>query len=467
MRYLSTRGRAPLLGFEETLLAGLASDGGLYVPETWPALTSRDLAEFAGLGYAEIAARVMASFVEGWIDADELGDMAAAAYAEFDHDAVTPLVQIADNDWLLELFHGPTCAFKDIAMQMLGRLFDRALTRRDERVAIVGATSGDTGSAAIAGCAGRDRMELYILFPDGRVSDVQRRQMTTVEATNVHAIAIDGTFDDCQALVKAMFGDGPFRRSQNLAAVNSINWARVMAQIVYYVVAAVRLGAPGRSIAFSVPSANFGAMFAGFAAQRMGLPIARLIVATNANDILARFIESGDYRKSEVVRTLSPSMDIQVSSNFERALFELHGRDAARIEVLMGELKTAGGFSVACEYAAAARASFDAHRLDDAGIRAEIARILRHSGVLIDPHTACGTAAARATGVAAEVPVVIHAQAHPAKFPDAVAAATGQRPAMPERLEQVMNRPERVERLPNDLAAVQAFIETTRTHGGS
>jgi len=467
MRYVSTRGRAPVLGFEDTLLAGLASDGGLYVPEAWQQLSTGDIESFAGLSYAEIAARVMAPFVAGWIDGDELGDMTAKAYETFDHEAVVPLVQIADNDWLLELFHGPTCAFKDIAMQMLGRLFDRALERRGERVTIIGATSGDTGSAAIAGCAGRERMDIYILFPDGRVSDVQRRQMTTVEAANVHAIAIDGTFDDCQALVKAMFADERFRRAQNLAAVNSINWARVMAQIVYYVVGAVRLGAPGRKIAFSVPSANFGAMFAGFAARRMGLPVARLIVATNANDILVRFIESGTYRKSEVVRTLSPSMDIQVSSNFERALFELNGRDAARIESLMTELRQSGGFAVSADVAGAAREAFDGHRLDDDGICGEIARILRRSGVLIDPHTACGTAAARATGVPPEVPVVVHAQAHPAKFPDAVAAATGRLPAMPERLERVMNRPERVQRLPNDLAAVQAFIETTRSPGGT
>jgi threonine synthase len=467
MRYVSTRGRAPILGFEDTLLAGLASDGGLYLPETWPALSPDDIRGFAGLDYAAIAARVMAPYVAGWIDTDELGEMTAAAYAAFDHEAVVPLVQIADNDWLLELFHGPTYAFKDVAMQMLGRLFDRALDRRGERVTIVGATSGDTGSAAIAGCAGRERMDIFILYPDGRVSDVQRRQMTTVDAANVHNIAIDGTFDDCQALVKAMFNDRPFRQAVNLAAVNSINWARVMAQIVYYVVAAVRLGAPDREIAFSVPSANFGAMFAGYAAGRMGLPIARLIVATNANDILARFIESGDYRKSEVVATLSPSMDIQVSSNFERVLWELHGRDARCVHELMDRLAGEGGFSVGAEVAQAVRETFDSHRLDDDGIRGEIVRILRRSGILIDPHTACGTAAARATGVAPEVPMVIHAQAHPAKFPDAVASAIGRRPDMPERLERVMNLPERVERLPNDLAAVQAFIQKTKTPGGS
>jgi threonine synthase len=465
MRYVSTRGRAPVLDFEDALLTGLASDGGLYVPETWPQMSRDDIAALAGLDYARIAARVMAPYVAGWIDEDELSEMTAAAYAAFGHDAVVPLVQYANNDWLLELFHGPTCAFKDVAMQMLGRLFDRALERRGERVTIVGATSGDTGSAAIAGCAGRERMDIFILFPKGRVSDVQRRQMTTVDAANVRTIAIDGTFDDCQALVKAMFNDDQFRRAHNLAAVNSINWARVMAQIVYYIVSAVRLGAPGREVAFCVPSANFGAMFAGYCARRMGLPIARLIVATNANDILARFIESGDYRKSEVIPTLSPSMDIQVSSNFERALFEFHGRDARRIEALMADLKSAGGFSVEAAVARLARETFDGHRLDDTGISQEIARILRHTGVLIDPHTACGTAAARATGVAPEVPVVVHAQAHPAKFPEAVEAATGRLPDMPERLAQVMNRPERVEDLPNDLATVQAFIKETSSNG--
>ena len=466
MRYLSTRGKAPVLEFEDTMLAGLASDGGLYVPETWPTLSPDDIASFAGMDYAAIAARVMAPYVAGWIETDELGDMTAAAYGAFDHDAVVPLTQIDDNDWLLELFHGPTFAFKDIAMQLLGRLFDRALDRRGDRVTIVGATSGDTGSAAIAGCAGRERMDIFILFPDGRISDVQRRQMTTVDAANVHTIAIDGTFDDCQALVKAMFNDHPFRRSLNLAAVNSINWARVMAQIVYFVVSAVRLGSPGRDIAFSVPSANFGAMFAGYAAKRMGLPIARLIVATNANDILARFIESGDYRKSGVVATLSPSMDIEVSSNFERALFELHDRDAHCVEMLMDELKSTGGFSVSANAARSVRSTFDGHRLDDDGIRREIVRILGHSGVLVDPHTACGTAAARASGVAPGVPVVIHAQAHPAKFPDAVASAIGRRPEMPARLEDVMNLPERVEHLPNDLVAVQAFIKKTKMSAG-
>ena len=466
MQYVSTRGRAPALNFEDAMLTGLAPDGGLYLPEAWPQFSADDIQAMAGFSYAEIAARVMAPFVDGWIEPDALHDLTRETYAVFDHAAVVPMTQLGDNDWLLELFHGPTFAFKDIALQLLGRLFDRALARRDTRVTIVGATSGDTGSAAIAGCAGRERIETFILFPNGRVSDVQRRQMTTVQADNVHCLAIDGTFDDCQALVKAMFGDDQFRRSIGMAAVNSINWARVMAQIVYYFVSAVRLGAPAREVAFSVPSGNFGAIFAGFAARKMGLPIARLIVATNANDILVRFVESGEYRKSTVVETYSPSMDIQVSSNFERALFELHDRDGDTIERLMADLARDGGFAVSADVTGATRQVFDACRLDDEGILQEIRRIHGESGTIVDPHTACGTAAARATGVPADVPVIVHGQAHPAKFPDAVAAAIGHAPPAPARLAEVMDGPERVEHLPNDLAAVQAFIKKAKTSGG-
>ena len=458
MRYIGTRGGAPVLGFEDVLLQGLASDGGLYLPETWPRFDADALRAMRGLGYAEIAARVVHPFVEGWIGPDELIATAAEAYAVFDHPAVTPMIQTGDDEWLLELFHGPTLAFKDVALQLLGRLFDRALARRGERVAIVGATSGDTGSAAIAGCAGRANMEVYILFPEGRVSEAQRRQMTTVEAENVHCLAIEGTFDDCQALVKAMFADRAFRERVDMAAVNSINWARVMAQAVYYVASAVRLGAPDREVAFCVPSANFGAAFAGYVARRMGLPIARLVVATNANDILHRFLATGSYRPGAVARTLAPSMDIQVSSNFERLLFEIHGRDGEATARLMARLGQSGGFEVEPEAHRRATAFLASHRLDDDGIRAEIRRVRETLGAMIDPHTACGVAAARSVGVEGGVPVIVHAQAHPAKFPEAVASAIGRRPDVPERLADVMTRPERFAALPNDLAAVQAFI---------
>jgi threonine synthase len=458
MHYLSTRGDAPVLDFEDTLLAGLADDGGLYLPESWPQLSPDQFRAMAGLDYPALAAHVIAPYVEGWIAADELEAMARQAYAGFDHSAIVPMVQIGDNDWLLELFHGPTLAFKDMALQLLGRLFDRALERRDRRITVVGATSGDTGSAAIAGLAGRERIDIVILFPHGRVSEVQRRQMTTVDAANVRCVAVEGTFDDCQALVKSMFADRPFRERIGLAAVNSINWARVMAQAAYYVAAAVRLGAPDREIAFSVPSANFGASFAGYVAKAMGLPIHRIVVATNANDILARFLESGEYRTAGVTPTLSPSMDIQVSSNFERMLFEAHGRDAGATRGLMARLKQSGGFALEAAPMAAMRGLLSGHRSDDEAIRAEIRRMAAETGIVIDPHTACGTAAARKAGIAPGIPVVTHAQAHPAKFPDAVASAIGRPPAVPERLERVMNMPERVTVLPNDLAAVQAFI---------
>lgn len=462
MRYLSTRGNAPVLGFEETLLTGLADDGGLYLPESWPRFSPEDFRAMAGLDYPALAARVIAPYVEGWIETQELEAMAREAYAGFAHSAIVPLVQCGDNDWLLELFHGPTLAFKDLALQLLGRLFDRALERTNRRITVVGATSGDTGSAAIAGLAGRERVEIVILYPHGRVSEVQRRQMTTVDAPNVRCVAVEGTFDDCQALLKSMFADRPFRERIGLAAVNSINWARVMAQAAYYVAAAVRLGAPDREIAFAIPSANFGAAFAGYVARSMGLPIHRMVVATNANDILARFLESGEYRTTGVTPTLSPSMDIQVSSNFERLLFEVHGRDAAATRGLMERLKQSGGFAVEGAPMAATRDLMVGHRSDDDAIRAEIARMARETGIVIDPHTACGSAAARRVGIDPAVPVVIHAQAHPAKFPDAVASAIGRRPAVPERLERVMQFPEHVTVLPNDLSAVQAFITSSQ-----
>ncbi|MSP83931.1 MAG: threonine synthase [Alphaproteobacteria bacterium] len=455
MRYVSTRGGAPELDFGDVLLAGLASDGGLYLPRAWPRLTPEMLAGFQGRAYAEVAAAVMQPFVAGSIPAGEFAALVAAAYAGFDQAAVAPLRQLDASLWLLELFHGPTLAFKDFALQVLGRLLDRELGRRGLAVTVVGATSGDTGSAAIAACRDRPNMQVFILHPKGRVSEVQRRQMTTVTSKNVHNLAIEGSFDDCQALVKGMFADANFRERQRLAAVNSINWARVMAQIVYYVTAAVALGAPHRPVGFAVPTGNFGNVFAGYAARRMGLPIDRLIVATNANDILVRFLATGRYQPEGVVPTLSPSMDIQVASNFERLLFECHGRDAAAVARLMGELAAKGEFQVSANALAEARGLFGGHRVDDRDVLETIARVARTSGVTVDPHTACGIAAARA---AAGAPTVVLGTAHPAKFPEAVRRALGRDIPLPPAMADLMGLPERVHGLPNDLATVQAFI---------
>ena len=466
MRYVSTRGRAPALSFEDALLAGLARDGGLYVPEAWPGLDAKALAAFAGRPYHEVATAVMLPFLGGAIRDAEFAALVQDAYATFDHPAVAPLVQLGPADWVLELFHGPTLAFKDVALQVLGRLFDHVLTRRGARVTIVGATSGDTGSAAIEACRGREAVEVFILHPYGRVSEVQRRQMTTVADANVHNIAIDGTFDDCQALVKAMFNDQPFRDRLQLSAVNSINWARVMAQIVYYVTAAVALGGPARKVAFSVPTGNFGDIFAGYAAAQMGLPIERLIVATNRNDILARFFQGGEYRMGEVAPTMSPSMDIQVSSNFERLLFELCQRDGGAVESYMRDFAAGGGFKVNQGELAAARERFVGCRVDEAETARTIARIYAETGWLPDPHTAVGLAAARRHRPDPSVPLVTLATAHPAKFPAAVEQSSGVRPALPARLAPVMERVERYERLPNDLRTVQTFI-TSRARLGA
>ncbi len=451
MRYVSTRGQAPALGFDDALLAGVAEDGGLYVPATWPAL---DLAALAPLDYAALAARVIEPFAAGAIEPAELATLVADAYAGFGHQAVAPLVQLDHDLWLMELFHGPTLAFKDLALQVLGRLFDRVLARRGRRVTIVGATSGDTGSAAIAACRDRATMDVVILYPKGRVSDVQRRQMTTVASPNVHAVAIEGTFDDCQALVKSMFADKAFRAGHDLATINSINWARIAAQAAYYVAAALALG--GRGISFAVPTGNFGDVFAGYVARRMGVPIDRLIVATNANDILARFLATGRYQTAAVVPTLAPSMDIQVASNFERLLFELYDRDGALVRERMAELAR-GGFTVGADRLERARRLFAGHRLDDAGIRATIARTYARTGVIVDPHTACAVAAAEAAE-ARDHPMVVLATAHPAKFPAAVQAAIGRDPPAAPALSALAARPERIVALPNDLGAVQAFV---------
>jgi threonine synthase len=457
MRYVSTRGQAPARDFAGVLLAGLAEDGGLFVPETWPSWSHADLRSLRGLPYAELAARVMQPFVGDAVPFSTLQSICHEAYAGFAHPAVAPLVQLDTNLWSLELFHGPTLAFKDMAMQVLGRLFDHVLTARNERVTIVGATSGDTGSAAIEACRDRDRVDIAMLHPRGRTTEVQRRQMTTVLAPNVVNIAIGGNFDDCQDLVKAMFADAPFRREMHLSAVNSINWARVAAQIPYYVAAALALGAPEREIAFSVPTGNFGNVLAAWAARRMGLPIARLVVASNRNDILARFLAGNDMSIAPVEPSLSPSMDIAISSNFERLLFELLDRDPAATAATMAGFRKTGRMEV--PHAAWHRATSVMHgfRLDDEGTLAEIRRLDTECGYLADPHTAIGIAAARALPCK-HVPTVAAATAHPAKFPDAMERATGRRPALPKHLADLYEREERFSTAPNDLDAVETAV---------
>ncbi len=458
MKYVSTRGEAPVLAFDDVLLAGLAEDGGLYVPQAWPQFSAEDLKAMAGLSYAEIAYRVIRPFVGGTIADADLEAMIDETYAGFGHVAVAPLRQIGANDWLMELFQGPTLAFKDFALQLVGRMFAHVLAARGERVTIVGATSGDTGSAAIEACRDRENVDIFILFPKGRVSPVQQRQMTTVDSANVHAIAIDGTFDDCQDLVKAMFNDAQFRKAQNLSAVNSINWARVMAQIVYYVAAAVRLGAPDRPVSFAVPTGNFGNIFAGWAAWKCGLPIDRLAVGTNSNDILFRFFETGEMKMAAVEPTLSPSMDIQVSSNFERLLFDLLGGDGGAVREWIDDFRSTGAVSVDDSRLAAAREKISASRLDDDGTRRVIREMYETTGELLDPHSAIGVDAARQCRGDEAVPMVALATAHPAKFPDAVKAATGIHPALPDRMSDLFERDESFDTLPNDVAAVQNFV---------
>ena len=453
MRYISTRGQAPVRDFSGVLLAGLAEDGGLYLPETWPVLTADDLRALRGLPYADLAARVIQPFVGDCIAPDALLSMCRDAYAGFGHSAVAPLVQLDTGLWAMELFHGPTLAFKDLAMQLLGRLFDHVLAAQDQRVTIVGATSGDTGSAAIEACRDRDRVRIAILHPEGRTSEVQRRQMTTVLADNVANIAVPGTFDDCQDLVKAMFADVPFRQAMRLSAVNSINWGRIAAQIPYYVAAAVALGAPDRPVAFSVPTGNFGNVLAAWAAGRMGVPLARLVIGSNRNDILARFLSTNDMSMRPVQPSHSPSMDIGVSSNFERLLFELLDRDPALTARTMQDFRATRRMAVPDAAWRRAASEIDGFTLDDPGTRAEIRR-LHAQGYLADPHTAIGVAAARAHPVPG-VPMVVAATAHPAKFPDVVEQATGIRPPLPPRLEDLYRRPERFTVVPNRLDAIQ------------
>ena len=456
MRYISTRGAAPILDFEDVTLAGLARDGGLYVPESWPTLSAAAIADLRGLSYVETALRVCRPFVGDSLTEDELRGLLTQAYGSFSHAAVTPLKQLDERQWLLELFHGPTLAFKDVALQLLGLLFERFLSTRDEHLTVVGATSGDTGSAAIQALAGRAKVDIFMLHPRGRVSDVQRRQMTTVMAPNVHNIAVDGNFDDAQALVKAMFNDAAFASRFRLSAVNSINWARLMAQVVYYFYAAVRLGAPERPVAFSVPTGNFGDVFAGYVASKMGLPVAKLVVATNVNDILHRALSAGDYSVGTVQPTAAPSMDIQVSSNFERLLFDLHDRDGARLAQVMKGFEATKSLALGNERARAAL--FESHRVDEDGMAMALRWACSQANELIDPHTAIGLAAARAVDLPADVPVVTLATAHPAKFRDAVERASGLRPSLPARVQGLFDREERYATLPAELGAVEAYI---------
>jgi threonine synthase len=457
MRYTSTRGQAPAQDFAGVLLAGLAADGGLYMPETWPQFSAAELRALRGLPYPELAARVIAPFVAGSIAFTDLQAMCRRAYAGFTHKATVPLAQLDTNIYALELFHGPTLAFKDLALQLVGHLFEHVLAKRGEKVRIVGATSGDTGSAAIEAVAGRKNIDITILHPYGKTSEVQRRQMTTVGAENVQNIAVDGNFDDCQDLVKAMFADEPFRAEMNLSAVNSINFARIAGQIPYYVYAALNLGAPDREVAVAVPTGNFGNILAAWAAKQMGVPISHFIVASNRNDILARFLACNDMSVHEVEPSLSPSMDIGVSSNFERLLFEFQGRDAALTAKTMADFRATGKMAVADDVWRAIRAQFKGFRLSDEQTLAEIARFHRESGYLADPHSVIGLAAAREMGPIG-LPVIVAATAHPAKFPDAIEKAVGTRPPLPPHLADLYERDEKYIRAPNDLKTIENFV---------
>lgn len=464
MNFVSTRGEAPVLGFSDALLAGLARDGGLYLPQTWPQFSAADIRQMRGLSYPDLAIRLLTPFVGDEIDPATFARIVREAYATFRHDAVCPIVQSGTDSYLLELFHGPTLAFKDVAMQLLARLMDHVLAERGQRATIVGATSGDTGGAAIDAFAGRDRTDIFILFPHGRVSPVQQRQMTTSTAQNVHAIAVEGNFDDCQALVKGMFNDHAFRDRVALSGVNSINWGRIMAQIVYYFSSALSLGAPDRAVSFTVPTGNFGDIFAGYAAKRMGLPVDRLVIATNDNDILARTLATGTYEMRGVVATTSPSMDIQISSNFERLIFEAAGRDAAAVRGYMERLKQSSAFTLEAAHLAAIRAEFAAGRSSMEETAATIREALSRNSYLLDPHSAIGAKVAAEHRSAS--PMVVLATAHPAKFPAAVEAACGVSPALPEWLSDLMERPENYKVLPSDLKMVEDYVSARSRAGG-
>ncbi|MEE2760656.1 MAG: threonine synthase [Pseudomonadota bacterium] len=459
MRYLSTRGKAPILEFADVLLAGLANDGGLYVPETWPRFSKADIRAMRGLSYDEVAFRVMEPYVDGAIDEAAFQAMIEDAYKEFGHPATAPSVQIGENLWLTELFHGPTLAFKDYPLQLVGRLFDYVLKARGQRVTIIGATSGDTGSAAIEACRDRDAIEIFIFHPEGRVSDVQRRQMTTVASPNVHNIALEGTFDDCQDMVKALFADKALARRHKFSAVNSINWSRIMAQFVYYFWAALNIGAPDRRIAFAVPTGNFGNVFAAYGARRMGLPVEKLIIGSNANDILTRYLENGVMEMRDVVPTVSPSMDIQVSSNFERLLFEYYHRDGAGVAKVMEQFRRTGRASFGKGRWRAMSKLFEGHCADDHTTKAVISGVYQDTGQLLDPHTAIGVEAGRRASRASDVAVIAMATAHPAKFLDAIRDVTGTTPELPRQLADLLTKDELYETLPNDIERVSSYLE--------
>lgn len=463
MEYVSTRGRAPALDFEAVTLAGLANDGGLYLPREWPRFDESQIAAMAGLPYAVLAARVMQPFVGDSLTPERLLELCESAYGRFAHPAVTPLTQLDEQHWLLELFHGPTLAFKDVALQLLGLLFTEFLSRRDERLTIVGATSGDTGSAAIDAVAGLDRVDIFMLHPNGRVSDVQRRQMTTVQAPNVFNIAIEGSFDDAQAMVKRMFGDRAMTDRFQISAVNSINWARLMAQVVYYFAAALQLGAPRRDVAFSVPTGNFGDVFAGYVAAKMGLPIRQLIVATNVNDILHRALSQGDYSQGTVTPTAAPSMDIQVSSNFERLLFDTGGRDGIALAAQMQGFEQTRAMRLTNAQREGTATLFTSARADANDMAAAMQWASDKCGEILDPHTAIGLHAARNAAIDPAVPLVTLATAHPAKFRDAVERATGTRPSLPTRVGDLFQREEKFVELPGEYEAVADYISQNAT----
>ncbi|KZL18765.1 Threonine synthase [Pseudovibrio axinellae] len=458
MRYVSTRGEAPELDFSEVLLTGLARDGGLYIPKEFPQLSVEEIAGFAGKPYSEVALKVIAPFVGDSIPYDDLKEMIEEAYASFSHEAVTPLVQTAPNTYVLELFHGPTLAFKDVAMQLLGRLMDYVLAKKDARATIIGATSGDTGGAAIEAFRGRERTDVFILFPEGRVSSVQQRQMTTAKEANIHALAINGNFDDCQGILKDLFNNFPFRERVGLSGVNSINWARIVAQVTYYFTAAVSLGAPHRKVSFTVPTGNFGDVFAGYVAAQMGLPIEKLVIATNTNDILARTLETGRYETRGVVATTAPSMDIQVSSNFERLLFAANDKDGATVKSQMDSLKQSGGFSLSEKALGFIKQKFEAGRASEEETAQTIAETLKESGYLLDPHTAVAIHVAKSHSID-EIPMIVLSTAHPAKFPAAVENACGVNPDLPAHLSDLMTRTEKFDVLPADALEVAKFVE--------
>ena len=465
MKFISTRGDAPKLSFEEVVLAGLASDGGLYVPESLPEFSQDEIASWAGLSYQELAFNIIQPFIDGEVSDHDLKSIIAKAYESFRHGAIAPLIQTGHNEWVLELFQGPTLAFKDFALQFLGHLLDYFLAKRNQKVVVMGATSGDTGSAAIEGCKRCDNIDIFILHPHDRVSEVQRRQMTTVKADNVFNIALEGNFDDCQNMVKASFRDQSFLPDgRQLVAVNSINWARIMAQIVYYFYASLALGGPHRTVSFSVPTGNFGDIFAGYLAKQMGLPIEQLVIATNSNDILHRCISNNDHSKQGLQQSLSPSMDIMVSSNFERLLFDLYGRDGHEIQRLMSEFEN-GVMTLSDAALESARGLFSSFCLNDDDTLALIADVYKRSEYLLDPHSAIGVAAARAVRRNSDIPMVCLATAHPAKFPDAIEQASERffkaklgNAELPSYMSDLFERDEYMTVLPDDISTVHAFI---------